>query len=57
MQKIKEYRPQEAIETHLLEFHISKNDAMRRERYFKTNMGKKAMKLMTRESRVLLVLV
>ena len=33
-----------------LEFHISKKDAMRREHYFKTNPGKKTLKLMLRES-------
>lgn len=32
------------------EYHISKKDAMRRESYFKTTAGKKAIKLMLRES-------
>jgi len=32
------------------EFYQSKNDALRRKRYFKRTMGKKALKLMLRES-------
>jgi len=32
------------------EYFISKQDAIRRERYFKTTKGKKALKLMLRES-------
>ena len=32
---------------------LSKNDAMRRERYFKTTQGKKALKLILKESIVL----
>jgi len=36
------------------EFHRSKEDAMRREDYFKTSPGKKTLSLMLRESRSLL---
>ncbi|MEY4594257.1 MAG: hypothetical protein RIQ47_667 [Bacteroidota bacterium] len=36
------------------EFHRSKEDAMRREYYFKTNPGKKTLSLMLRESRSVL---
>ena len=32
------------------EVYISKEDAMRREKYFKTNEGKKTLKLMLKES-------
>lgn len=32
------------------EYYLSKKDATRREKYFKTNQGKKALKLMLRES-------
>lgn len=32
------------------EFHSSKKDALRRERYFKSTAGKKGLKLMLRES-------
>jgi putative endonuclease len=32
------------------EYHASKTDALRRESYFKTTAGKKALKLMLRES-------
>jgi len=32
------------------EYFLAKKDALRRERYFKTNPGKKALKLMLRES-------
>jgi len=32
------------------EYFLSKKDALRRERYFKTNPGKKSLKLITRES-------
>jgi len=31
------------------EYHISKTDALRREKYFKTTAGKKALKLMLRD--------
>lgn len=40
-------RPLELI---YCEFHKAKSDAMRREKYFKTTPGKKAIKLMIRES-------
>ena len=32
------------------EYHLSKQDALRRERYFKTSAGKKALKLMLRHA-------
>ncbi len=32
------------------EFHLSKKDALRRERYFKTKSGKRTIKMMLRES-------
>ena len=32
------------------EYFLSNKDAMRREKYFKTNLGKKTLKLMLRES-------
>ena len=32
------------------EYHLSKKDALRREQYFKTSAGKKALKLMLRDS-------
>lgn len=32
------------------EYFLSKKDALRREKYFKTSVGKKALKLMLRES-------
>ncbi|MFC1451859.1 GIY-YIG nuclease family protein [Verrucomicrobiota bacterium] len=32
------------------EYHASKTDALRREKYFKTTPGKKALKLMLRDS-------
>jgi len=35
------------------EYFLSKQDALRREKYFKTSAGKKALKLMLRESLVL----
>jgi putative endonuclease len=32
------------------EYYLIKQDAMRREKYFKTTMGKKALKLMIKET-------
>ena len=42
--------PRRPLELIYCEFHKSKEDAMRRERYFKTTAGKKVLKLMLREA-------
>jgi putative endonuclease len=42
--------PRRPFELLYCEYHKSKVDAMRREKYFKTTAGKKALKLMLRES-------
>ena len=42
--------PRRPFELLYCEYHNSKSDALRRERYFKTTAGKKALKLMLREA-------
>jgi putative endonuclease len=43
--------PRRPLKLIFCEYFLSKTDALRRERYFKTTAGKKALKLMLRESR------
>ena len=45
--------PRRPLELIYCEFHTSKNDAIRREGYFKTTAGKKTLNLMLREALVL----
>ncbi|MGA1194597.1 MAG: GIY-YIG nuclease family protein [Kiritimatiellia bacterium] len=42
--------PRRPLDLVYCEYHASKADALRREGYFKTSAGKKALKLMLRES-------
>ncbi len=42
--------PRRPLDLIYCEYHRSKRDALRREKYFKTTAGKKALKLMLRDS-------
>jgi len=42
--------PRRPVRLIYCEYHASKGDALRRERYFKTSAGKKALKLMLRDA-------
>lgn len=49
--KTKSTAPRRPLMLIFAEFYLSKTDAMRREKYFKTTAGKKALKLMLIETR------
>ncbi len=46
--KTKSTAPRRPFDLIYCEFHTSKSDAMRRERYFKTDSGRRTLTLMTR---------
>ncbi len=48
--KSKSTAPRRPFRLLFCEFYLSKEDAIRREKYFKTTAGKKTLKLMLRES-------
>ena len=48
--KVKSTAPRRPLKLIYGEFHLSKEDAGRREQYFKTSAGRKAIKLMLRDS-------
>lgn len=48
--KVKSTAPRRPFRLIFCEFYLSKDDAMRREKYFKTSTGKKVLRLMLRES-------
>jgi len=48
--KCKSTAPRRPLELIFCEFYLFKRDALRRESYFKTNPGKRALRLMLRET-------
>ena len=48
--KTKSTRPRRPLELIYCEFHISKKDALKRERYFKSTKGKRVIRLILRDA-------